>query len=177
MKKTYWGGKKTDALEMLEDKMVGTGYTDNKVYNAYIAGRKIYYDLYNNGGFNIGENLQREDNYLQRLVEVILSADIGEKFGKVRLTNKPQTIYYKLKETDEEEDYVNLEQFMDELIEEVVKHDLTFEAYKVWQDYQGGKLSLTQKDGEEWREVSFGQEDDYNSWVEHRTNVLGFELV
>ena len=177
MKKTYWGGKKTDALEMLEDKKVGIGYTDNKVYNAYIAGTKIYYDLYNNGGFNVEEKLQSEDNYLKRLVEVILSAGIGEKFGKVKLTNKPKTIYYKLKETDDEGDYVNLEQFMDELIEEVVKYDLTFEVYKVWQDYQGRKVSLTQKDGEEWREVSFGQEDDCNSWVEHRTNVFEFELV
>ena len=177
MKNTYWGGKKTDALEMLEAKKVGIGYTGNKVYNAYIAGTKIYYDMYNNGGFNIGENLQREDNYLKRLVEVILTAGVGEKFGKIRLTNKLDTIYNKLKETGEEGYYVNLEQFMDELIEEVVKHDLTIEVYKVWQDYQGRKVSLTQKDGEEWREVSFGQEDDYNSWVEHRTNVFGFELV
>ena len=177
MQTTYWNGKKTKQSELLSNLMVNIGYTENKVYNAYIAATKIYYDMYNNGGFNLEEASHAGETYLDRLVEIILKADIGEKFGNIKLTNKSDTILQYLEVEDTENCHPELELFLDDIINEVSNHSLNFKVYTVWTKRDEKLLSLSEQPGEGWRSTTFGEAEEYEDWIRNRKEVFHYEVV
>lgn len=177
MEMTYWNGKETKDSKELSNKMVSIGYTENEVFNAYISLTKIYYDCYNNGGCNLDYDDYSNQSYLYELVERILNADIGIQFGEINLEEDVEELLEKLLTEDEDGDYIHLELLMDLAIKEICKKNTDFKKYSVWQNYDRQLLSYSEKNDKNWSEVSFGNQNDFESWTSHREKEWKFKVV
>lgn len=177
METTYWNGKKTKENDVLSEKMISIGYTENEAFNAYIAVTKIYYDCYNNGGCNLEYDDYHNTSYLDELTERILNADIGSIFGEINLEDEAEDILEKLLTEDKDGDYVHLELFIDLVIEEISKKNTDFKKYSVWQNFDKELLSYSEKTEDGWQEVSFGGYGDFKSWTNHRENEWDFKVI
>ncbi|MED2095902.1 hypothetical protein P4V90_18855, partial [Bacillus thuringiensis] len=68
-----------------------------------------------------------------------------------------------------------LEAFMDEVILYLQDKDLTYKKYSVFSNYQNKELCKEAKEG--FQEISFGNENNYNNWVNHRVTNMQYIFV
>lgn len=163
MKKTYWNslGRYQEESDRIGELMPSRGKTDNKYMNLFLVASKLYYDVYNNGGCNIKDCYKDDiDKYIKPFANDIKAINFNVTLN---------TIYRNLKKEEK------LERFMDEVIELVSDKDLSYTKYVVYFDNANEKLSYSEKEG--FSEVSFGEKEDYESWVNHRINEWNYQLV
>lgn len=159
----YWNkdGKYQEELTNIYSLMPKIGYTNNKYFDLFITATKVYYDVYNNGGCNI------KDTYLDR-IKTYVKPFVSE-LKSINLNVSDNTLVKYLK------DKVKLELFFDEVIVFVKDKDLEYTKYVVYQNYEDGLLSNEWNNG--FSEVSFGNKEDYDEWVNHRINSWEFKFV
>ena len=163
MENTYWNeeGKYQAEADRINDLMPSWGKTENKYMNLFLIASNIYYDIYNNGGGNIKDSLEEYvENYIKPFANEIKAINFNVTLN---------TIYRNLKKEEK------LERFMDEVVELVSDKDLSYTKYVVYFDNNKEKLSFTEKEG--FSEISFGEKDQYDSWIDHRVNVWNYEVV
>ncbi|MED2509866.1 hypothetical protein P4122_29240, partial [Bacillus thuringiensis] len=68
-----------------------------------------------------------------------------------------------------------LEAFMDEVILYLQDKDLNFEVFRVFFSNEKEELSKNMKEG--LSEVTFGLQEDYDDWVNHRVDNWKFTWV
>lgn len=159
----YWNkdGKYQKELINIYSLMPKIGYTNNKYFDLFITATKVYCDVYNNGGCNLKDiHLDKIKQYVKPFVNELKS---------INFNVSDDTLIKYLKNKDK------LELFFDEVIEFVKDKDLEYIKYIVYQNYGSGLLS------NEWHndfsEVSFGNKEDYDEWVNHRINSLDFKFI
>lgn len=160
---TYWveNGKYQEDMDKLNKLIPNMGYTDNKYFNAFIIASKLYYDVYNNGGWNILDCYMDDvDDFLK---------DFSDNIKAININVTSKTLIKNLK------NHEKLEKFMDEVIAFVKNNDFSFERFVIYQHYDKKQLSKTKLDN--FNEVSFGSKKLYCGWVNCRLNDWGFELV
>lgn len=163
MKSNYWNGngKCQTEVDRLCDLMPSLGKTDNKYMNLFLIVNKLYYDVYNNGGGNIKNSLEDYvENYIKPFANEIKAINFNVTLN---------TIYRNLKNE------VKLEKFLDEVILLVSDKDLSYTKYVVYYDYNNEKLSYSKKEG--FNEISFGERDQYDNWINHIINEWNYEVA
>jgi hypothetical protein len=159
----YWSkdGKYQEELINIYSLMPKIGYTNNKYFDLFILATKVYSDVYNNGGCNL------KDIHLDKIKEHVKPFVNDLKSINFNVSDNTLIKYLKNKE--------RLELFFDEVIEFVKDKDLQYTKYVVYQNYECSLLS------NEWNndfsEVSFGNKEDYDEWVNHRINSWDFKFV
>lgn len=163
MKKNYWNesGKYQSEVERISNLKPSWGRTDNAYMNLYLVATNLYYDVYNNGGCNIKDCYAKDiDTYVKPFANEIKAINFDVTLN---------TIYRNLKNEEK------LERFIDEVIEFISDKDLSYTKYAVYVDFKNEKVSYTEREG--FEEMSFGEEDEYKSWTDHRINQFKYELV
>ncbi|MEC3269816.1 MULTISPECIES: hypothetical protein [Bacillus cereus group] len=163
MENTYWNsnGKYQKELDNLRGLMPGIGMTSNQYMNLYITASKVYYDVHNNGGCNLA------DCYDKKIRDYIMP--FSDDIKSLRLNVQMKTL---IKNFENEK---KLEAFMDEIILYLQDKDLTCKKYIVFHDWKNKELCMSEKEG--FKEVSFGNKEDYDEWVTHRIDSWKYTLV
>lgn len=185
--KTYWTGEgkyQKEYRELMDKYGVNWGYTESPIMNMLIAGNKIYYDFYNNGGMNLPWTGYIEDyGYLGELV-----AKIQEGCQEVQGTPSPdmynlggiyvegdlEKLYHTLEKTDMENNYVNLEKVMDAIILLAEAYIKPFPIYTLYFDFDNETISRTIKLKQT---ITFGEKSEMEAWYDHRVNSFNYTVV
>ena len=140
MENTYWArnGKHQALVDGLNELVPLEGYTDNPYMNLFLAVSHLYYDAHNNGGGNI-EDCYRKD--FEQYIKPYLSVDINDFSGQRESV---------------------MEAAMDRTLELIFEHNVTYQKYPLWVDYDGRRVSLTKKNG--LLELTFGKEETRDSY-------------
>lgn len=185
--KTYWNseGKYQEEYRKLMDKYgVDWGYTESPIMNMLIAGSKIYYDFYNNGGCNLqGLGYDVDYGYLGELVDKIQkgcqeiqdnpSADMYN-LGGIYMDSNLKTLYKTLNKRDKEDNYVNLEKVMDAIILLAEAYIKPFPIYTLYFDFDNETISRTIKLKQT---ITFGEKSEMEAWYDHRVNSFNYTVV
>lgn len=163
MSKNYWNKNGENQKDYAEIRKLvpGIGYTNNKFLDLFITASKLYYDVYNNGGYNI------RSNYLDDIKEYI--EPFSDNIKTIHFNLSENTIIRNIKNKEK------LELFFDEVIDFVKDKDLKYTKYFVYQNYDENKLSNNQIEG--FSEVSFGNKKDFDEWVGHRVSSWKFKFI
>jgi hypothetical protein len=141
MKNSYWRqkGKYQDFVDEADKLMPNWGYTENNYMNLFIDISKLYYDCYNNGGWNI------YDCYMDRVANV-------KKYIRLDIRKFMKNEEYREEKTDE-------------VFAFLLDKDLSYKQYKA---YFNGRdfVSYTQK--ESWSVITFGSKEERKDWVHGR---------
>lgn len=163
MENTYWNGKGNHQKEL--DRIDGLkpswGMTTNKYMNLFITASNVYYDVYNNSGCNLA------DCYDAKIEEYIMP--FADDIKSLRLNVQLKTLIKNFKNEKK------LEAFMDEVILYLQDKDLNFEVFRVFFSNEKEELSKNMKEG--LSEVTFGLQENYDDWVNHRVDNWKFTWV
>lgn len=168
--KTFWNREKKLPAN-LDGIKVDFGMTSNANVNAVLALRHIYYDFYNNGGYNIDD--EDDFQYLTELLQYVKDAGINT-VGKISLSSASLVFKKLSKEVDDQ--YVALENFMDTAFDLLKNRNFDFEIFTVYQNYDNRLLSMEKHDNDQWSSVTFGKKQDLDAWVDARQNNRGFNF-
>lgn len=160
---TYWNGNGThkDVQKKLEAVAPSWGMTDNRYVNLYLAASNVYYDVYNNGGCNL------RDAYIPTIEEHI--KPFAGELKSLRFDVKDETLIRNLKKEEK------LEAFIDEVLLFLADKDLSYTKYTLYFDNNQNLLSETEQDG--FSVITFGIEEEYLSWKNHRVTNWGFQVI
>ncbi|HDR7922350.1 hypothetical protein J0794_27180 [Bacillus paranthracis] len=163
MENTYWNrnGKYQKELDKLDGLMPNIGMTSNQYMNLFITASSVYYDVYNNGGCNLA------DCYEEKIREYIMP--FADDIKSLRLNVQMKTLIRNFKNEKK------LEAFMDEVILYLQDKDLNFEVFRVFFSNKKEELSKNMKEG--LSEVTFGLQENYDDWVNHRVDNWKFTWV
>jgi hypothetical protein len=154
MKQIYWNkqGKHQKWVDEIDETMPTIGYTNNKSMNVFIAMSRIYYDIYNNGGWNIKDGCYKDT---PKLIQKFIG-----KFNS-------RTAIYDL-------DY--LENKANEVFEKLMEKDLSFESYGLWNNWKDQNISMSEQSGEGWSYITCGTKEKLEEVIEQRKS-WGFTVV
>lgn len=160
---SYWNGngKHEEEVSLLNGLMPNWGMTDNKYMNLFILSSKIYYDVYNNGGGNL------RDNYPVKIEKYIVPFADDLKSLRLNVTMKTLLTNFKKKE--------KLEAFLDEVIMYLQDKDLSYNKHIVYYHYDNKELSKEEVEG--FSQITFGNEQDYLDWTNHRVGTWSYKWV
>ena len=150
----YWckEGKHQGFVNQTEKLIPSRGYTENKYMNAFICGVRIYYDIYNNGGWNI------KDCYMDDAKKFL---DDVLKINKALILNKNKQCEY-------------IEKYMDKLIEKIRDKDLTYNKYILYIDDNEKKIS---KHDDSLTKIIFGLKATYDEYYNRMTKDYKYNEV
>lgn len=159
---TYWNGQGNFQAELnvINEKMVDWGMTTNPLMNLFITCNKVYYDVYNNGGFNLDDMMHSIEEYIK---------PYASEFTKLRFDVQPKTLIRNLKNE------VKLEKFFDDMILYVKDKDLSFKVYTLYYDYRKELLSETEQPG--FFNITFGLVEECEDWKKHRLERMGYKMI
>lgn len=162
--KTYWNGdsEHQDKLRKLSALTPSWGMTENKYVNLFITACNVYYDVYNNNGWNIKEN-----NFPERVLAYLLP--FKDDLKALRFDVKEETLLRNFKNEKK------LERFMDEIVLYLQDKDLSYEKHTIYFDNDKKELSKTEIEG--FIVITFGLQAEYDDWVNHRMNAWKFQMV
>ncbi|MEI3912484.1 hypothetical protein V6S04_12910 [Bacillus sp. CCNWLW147] len=163
MENTYWNknGKHQKEVEKLNKLLPSNGMTKNMYMNLFITVANVYYDVYNNDGCNLA------DCYEDDIREYIMP--FADDIKSLRLNVQMKTLIRNFKNE------TKLERFMDEVILYLEDKDLNFEMLQVFFSNEKEELSKNMKEG--FSDVTFGLQEDYDDWVNHRVVNWKFTWV
>ncbi|MDX5808477.1 MULTISPECIES: hypothetical protein [Bacillus cereus group] len=163
MENTYWNsnGNHQEELNRINSLKPSWGMTTNKHMNLFITASKVYYDVYNNGGCNLS------DCYEEKIREFIIP--FADDIKSLRLDVQVKTLIKNFNNKKK------LERFMDEVILYLQDKDLNFKILRVFFNYKKEELSKNNKEG--FLEISFGLQNEYDGWVNHRVNNWKYTWV
>lgn len=163
MENTYWNsnGNHQEELNRINGLKPSWGMTTNKYINLFITASNVYYDVYNNGGCNLA------DCYEGQIREFIMP--FVDDIKSLRLNVQMKTLIRNFKNEKK------LEAFMDEVVLYLQDKDLSFEMFQVFFSNKKEELSKNMKEG--FLNVTFGLQEEYNDWVNHRVDNWKFTWV
>lgn len=163
MENTYWNenGKHQKEVEKLNKLLPSNGMTKNMYMNLFITVSNVYYDVYNNDGCNLA------DCYEDVIREYIMP--FADDIKSLRLNVQMKTLIRNFKNE------TKLERFMDEVVLYLQDKDLNFEMLQVFFSNEKEELSKNMKEG--FSDVTFGLQEDYDDWVNHRVDNWKFTWV
>lgn len=163
MENTYWNsnGNHQEELNRINGLKPSWGMTTNKYINLFITASNVYYDVYNNGGCNLA------DCYEGKIREFIMP--FVDDIKSLRLNVQMKTLIRNFKNEKK------LEAFMDEVVLYLQDKDLSFEMFQVFFSNKKEELSKNMKEG--FLNVTFGLQEEYNDWVNHRVDNWKFTWV
>lgn len=151
---SYWNGngKHQEWVEKVVETVPNMYYTTNRYMNVFIAMNNVYYEIYNNGGYNIMFGCCKDDlKFIHRF--------IGKFNSKTAM-----------------KDFDYLEDKMNEVFEKPMDKDLSFENHGFWNECRKRKISMTEKTGGDWVYITCGTEENVKKEFELRKGC-GFEVV
>ena len=152
LENSYWSGNGLYEEEnsKIEKHIPTFGMTSNPYLNLYIVACNIYYDAYNNGGYNMTD--YRIDKYRKYILPF---NDEIKGNGAINFGVKNNTLRQYFRNENK------LEKFMDNVIMFVSDKDLSCDKFTIYikDDY----MSLNNHEG--FHPVTFGNIEDKDEWV------------
>lgn len=147
---TYWNnnGKYQKFVDEKLKTIPDMYFTDNEYMNLFIEINNLYYDIYNDGGYNF------------RLDKVTRIKSVVKNF--------------KISKAISDHDY--LEEITDEIFEYLMDKDLAFENYGFWNEWKNSLISLNKQEGENWSYITCGTKDNMEKEFKIRQDH-GFAVV
>jgi len=163
MKNIYWNGngKCQNQLNIYDGLKPNIGITLNKYMNLFITTSNVYYDVHKNDGCNL---LTYYDEKIKKYI-----MPFANDIHSLSLNVQMDLLIKNFKNKNQ------LEEFMDEVILYLQDKDLNYKKYSVFSHYQNKELCKEAKEG--FQEISFGNENNYNNWVNHRVTNMQYVFV
>lgn len=171
---TYYNNLKS-LPKALHNIRVDLGLTSNPRINAFLSVQELYNRYYSEGPAAVYDPNNLNIDILPRTLSMLKASGLGAKFAGISLKDRTSSVNRYLSQQDSENNYPNLEAFVDQIYYALSQSNLEYKQYILYVNHD--KMVMSLDPHLNWEALYFGTQDDRityvgNHVVRHRYSVV-----